>query len=71
MAPMAIQRVSIEEGCITCNLCMDTVPEVFLVTDAKGCIVRDDAARHYGPKADEIRQAAAECPVEVIKVTEG
>lgn len=67
---MPITRVSIEEGCITCNLCMDLVPEVFLVTNDKGCIVLDDAQKHFIAHADLIRQAASDCPVEVIKVQE-
>lgn len=67
---MAITKVAIEEGCITCNLCMDLVPEVFLVTNENGCIVKPDAAKHFAGKAEDIRQAAADCPVEVIKVTE-
>ena len=67
---MAIRKVSIEEGCIACNLCMDLVPEVFLVTGDEGCVVKKDAAEHFGSKAADIRQAAADCPVEVIKVEE-
>jgi len=67
---MPITKVSIEEGCITCNLCMDLVPEVFLVTNDQGCIVTDDAHKHFVTRANEIRQAASDCPVEVIKVQE-
>jgi ferredoxin len=37
---MAIRKVSIEEGCIACNLCMDLVPEVFLVNGDQGCVVK-------------------------------
>ena len=67
---MTIGKVWIEEGCILCNLCMDLVPVVFLVTNERGCIVKGDAAAHFTDKAEQIRQAAADCPVEVIKVEE-
>jgi ferredoxin len=65
-----IRRVSIEEGCISCSLCQDLCPEVFLVRDGMDCEVRPDAGRHFQTKADEIREAACDCPVEVIRVEE-
>lgn len=61
---MAITRVWIEEGCTVCNLCEDTAPDVFEVTDDT-CTVREgvDLSSHE----EEIVQAAEECPVEIIK----
>jgi len=61
---MAITRVWIEEGCTVCNLCEDTAPDVFEVTD-ETCTVREgvDLSAHE----EEIIQAAEECPVEIIK----
>jgi ferredoxin len=70
-APMAkIHKVSIEEGCISCSLCQDICPEVFRVDDGLDCVVRPDAPEHFVEKAEEIHDAARDCPVEVIKVTE-
>ena len=66
----SIRKVSIEEGCISCSLCQDYCGEVFLVEDGEDCVVRDDASKHFGRKAEEIRDAAQDCPVEVIKVEE-
>lgn len=63
-----IVRVWIEEGCISCKLCQDMAPDVFLVEDDQDCRVREDAAAHFGKLADDIREAARDCPVEVIKL---
>ena len=63
-----IKKVWIEEGCISCKLCEDIVPQVFEVPDDEDCIVKADAAPHFGPLAEDIDQAADDCPVEVINV---
>jgi ferredoxin len=80
---MAIKRVWIEEGCIVCNACETTCPEVFNVTE-DSCHIRAEArvdgkqdtnleARsELQPQicedmADQIEEAAEGCPVEVIK----
>ena len=60
---MAITKVWIEEGCTVCNLCEDTAPDVFEVTD-DSCTVKDVDFNEY---EDEIKEAAEDCPVEVIK----
>ena len=62
-----IRRVWIEAGCICCKVCEDLAPDVFVVGDDT-CIVRDDAARHFAALAEDIDQAARDCPVEVIKL---
>ena len=80
---MAVTRVWIEEGCIVCNACETTCPEVFNVTEDSCHIraeVRVDGAQdtnltaRSGLKdaigselADQIEEAAEGCPVEVIK----
>lgn len=64
----AIKRVWIEEGCISCKLCQDIAPDVFLVEDDQTCVVKSGAGAHFTGKAEDIRQAAKDCPVEVIKV---
>lgn len=66
--PRRIRKVWIEEGCISCELCQDTAPEVFLVDNGDECTVRPDAARHFEALAEEIEMAAGDCPVEVIQL---
>ncbi len=80
---MAITSVWIEEGCIVCNACETTCPEVFSVTE-DSCVIRaesrTDGAEDENDKArspltdeisdessDAIEEAAEGCPVEVIK----
>lgn len=63
-----IAKVSIEAGCISCKLCQDIAPAVFLVDDDKDCVVKADAARHFKSLREDIEQAARDCPVEVIKI---
>ncbi len=82
---MAITSVWIEEGCIVCNACETTAPEVFSVTE-ETCKIRgevradgqtttnlDEKASLKGAigseLADQIQEAAEGCPVEVIKFT--
>jgi ferredoxin len=64
---LTIRRVWIAPGCIVCNLCEDTCPEVFDVRDDT-CHVRQAAEQYYGTHTRQIAQAAEECPVEVIRV---
>jgi len=63
-----ICKVWIEAGCISCQLCQDIAPDVFLVEDGLDCVVKPDAARHFRGLVDDIEQAARDCPVEVIKL---
>ena len=67
MTQPRILKVWIEEGCISCNVCSDIAPSVFLVEDGEDCIVRPDAARFFGNLQEDIEQAVEDCPVEVIK----
>lgn len=62
----AIQKVWIEEGCISCELCQDICPDVFVVADGEDCVVKPDAAQHFERRMEEIQEAALDCPVEVI-----
>jgi ferredoxin len=61
-----ITRVWIEPGCIICNACEETCPEVFEVTETD-CIVKPGADLSL---AMRIKHAAEECPVLVIKFEE-
>ena len=63
-----ITKVWIEPGCIVCNACEGHCPEVFHV-QVETSTIRPDAlnAEFLRPLSDSVREAAAECPVEVIK----
>lgn len=60
---MAINKVWIEEDCISCGNCESVCPEVFHVEDISHVKEGVDFNK-YEP---EIREAAEECPVNVIK----
>jgi ferredoxin len=80
---MAITTVWIEDGCIVCNACETTCPEVFNVTEDTCHIraeVRTDGVKDANLVAksplkssivsdleNQIEEAAQGCPVEVIK----
>lgn len=66
-----IRKVWIEAGCISCKLCQDIAPQVFLVEDDKDCVVKPDAAKFFASRGDDIEQAMRDCPVEVIKIDHG
>ena len=61
---MAITRVWIEEGCISCGLSESNCPEIFKVKD-KGATVIEGV--DYSGLEEKIKIAAESCPVEVIK----
>lgn len=60
---MTIKKVWIEEGCTACGLCEETCPEVFTVDDEAKVI----ESVNYSEYKDQIKEAAENCPVEVIK----
>ena len=66
-----IKKVWIEAGCISCKLCQDIAPKVFLVDDDKDCVVKLDAAAYFATLREDIEQAVRDCPVEVIKFEPG
>lgn len=59
---MAINKVWIEEGCISCGNCEAICPEVFQVNDISE--VQDVDFNAY---EDQIKEAAESCPVDVIR----
>ncbi len=63
---MAITKVWVEEGCTSCGLCEGTAPEVFEIDDVSEVI----KGATFSEYEDEIREAAEDCPVEVIKFEE-
>jgi ferredoxin len=66
--PLSITRVWIAPGCIVCNLCEDTCPEVFDVQE-ETCVIRPAAVRYFDTHRRQIIQSAEECPVDVIRVS--
>jgi ferredoxin len=63
---MAIKKVWIEEGCISCGVCEATAPEVFEMPEL--AVVKEGV--NFDEYEDEIKDAAENCPVEVIKFEE-
>lgn len=63
MSKMAITKVWIIEGCISCGLCSDISPEVFRLEDI--AVVKEDA--DFNANESQIKESAESCPVEVIK----
>jgi ferredoxin len=63
-----VLKVWIEPGCIVCNACESNCPEVFHV-EVESSTIRPEAmnAEFLSPLSKAVRDAAAECPVEVIK----
>lgn len=60
---MAISKVWIIEGCISCGLCSDLCPEVFELQDV--AVVKE--AADFNGNESLIKESAESCPVEVIK----
>jgi ferredoxin len=60
---MAIKRVWIIEGCISSGLCENLCPDVFKLEGTAVVIEGADFEEYE----DMIKQAAENCPVEVIK----
>jgi ferredoxin len=60
---MAIKKVWIEDGCISCGLCSDICPEIFRLEDIAVVIPGSDAGAYEA----QIKEAADSCPTEVIK----
>jgi ferredoxin len=63
---MAITKVWIEEGCTACGLCEDICPQVFRLQDQ--ATVKEDA--NFFDYTDKIKEAADNCPVDVIRYSE-
>ena len=61
---MAISKVTIFDGCISCAVCEQDCPEVFEVTD----IAHVKTGVDFNQFEEQIKQAATDCPVSVIKV---
>jgi len=65
---MAITRVWIEEGCISCGMSESNCPAVFKVETGETSKVIEGV--DYSGLEAKIKKAAESCPVEVIKYDE-
>jgi len=61
-----MKNVKIEPGCISCGSCEFLAPEVFKVVVTS----QVQAGVDFKAFEDRIREAAAKCPVQVIKIEE-
>ena len=60
----AVLKVWIEEGCITCDACQGTCPEVFLVTD-ESCFIKAEVREEGGVM--DMQKANLVEPVRVVE----
>lgn len=60
------KKVIIQSGCITCGVCEFVAPDVFEVTDVSH-VKKNISYKKY---KDQIDQAVAQCPVNVIQYCE-
>jgi ferredoxin len=67
MRAMAITKVWIEEGCISCGMSEDNCPEVFKVKDVGATVIE---GVNYSGLEEKIKDAANACPVQVIMYDE-
>ena len=65
---MAITRVWIEEGCISCGLSASNCPEVFKVETEEPSKIIEGV--DYSGLEEKIKDAANACPVQVIMYDE-
>lgn len=68
---MTIRKVWIVEGCISCSLCQDLVPEVFEVPPGSTSRTRKGHEKLLtgdSQRDERIQEAVDSCPVEVIQV---
>ena len=56
-------KVSIEDTCTACGLCVDTCPEVFKMGTELAEVHVDEVPDEF---EDAVQQSADECPVEAI-----
>ena len=65
---MAIKRVWINEGCVSCGMSEVNCPEVFELKVGEGAKVIEGA--DYQSLQKKIKDAAESCPVQVIMLDE-
>jgi ferredoxin len=63
---MAITKIWIEENCTACGVCVDICPEIFEMKDLATVV----QGLQYSDYENKIKEAAENCPVEVIRYIE-
>jgi ferredoxin len=63
---MAITKVWIEEGCAASGLCSSLCPQVFVLKD----LATVTEGINYSDYEQNIKEAAENCPTEVIRYSE-
>lgn len=58
-------KVTVDDSCTACGLCVNTCPEVFAMGDSIAVVLVDEVPPEL---EDDVQQAADECPVEAIHV---
>ncbi len=58
-------KVTIEDTCTACGLCVDTCPDVFEMGDDIAQVIVDEVPEEH---EEAVKQAAEECPSESIIV---
>ncbi len=58
-------KVTIEDTCSACELCVETCPDVFEMGEDVAKVIVDEVPPEF---KDAVQQAADECPVEAIIV---
>jgi ferredoxin len=58
-------KVRIEDTCTSCELCVDTCPEVFEMGSDMAQVIVDEVPPEF---EEAVQQAADECPAEAIVV---
>ncbi len=58
-------KVAINDECTGCELCTDTVPEIF---EMQGDVAVVKVSEVPADKEDDVRDAADSCPVEAIEI---
>ena len=61
-------KAEVTEDCIACGLCVDTCPEVFDMGEEIAKVLVGEVAEEHQVSC---RQAAEECPVDAIVITDG
>ena len=64
---MAITKVWVEEDCTLCGVCEDLCPDVFSMGEETTTVI---AGADLEGNTDAIKEAAENCPVEIIKFEE-
>ena len=58
-------KVTIQDTCTACGLCVDTCPDVFDMGENIAQVIVDEVPAEH---EDAVQQAADECPAEAIVV---